>query len=153
MAVRVFVDGLANWQEEDTRQQRDEAIRQLLASVLGPRAVQAWASVTATLPPNMTLLEVRDYLWADTDEQGAEILAGVYERIGQQQPPGSLLPPRVRIMTMHNAKGLGAQVVFIPGLEEQILPGERRRRFPGLVLEAARAIIRFNLEGESRLHP
>jgi DNA helicase-2/ATP-dependent DNA helicase PcrA len=46
----------------------------------------------------------------------------------------------VRIMTMHGAKGLSAQVVFIPGLMEDILPGNLRRPYPGLVLEAARML-------------
>lgn len=138
--VRTFVAGLGGWVPEDTLQLRNQAIRQILAGVLGAPALQAWDTVTGTLPPDMTLIEVRDYLWADTDVQAAELLASVYDRIGEPQPPDSLLPRRVRMMTMHNAKGLGAQVVFVPGLEEQVLPGERRRRFPGLVLEAARLL-------------
>lgn len=44
------------------------------------------------------------------------------------------------MMTMHRAKGLSAQVVFIPGLEEEVLAGEFRRPYPGLVLEAARLL-------------
>jgi DNA helicase-2/ATP-dependent DNA helicase PcrA len=43
-------------------------------------------------------------------------------------------------MTMHGAKGLGAQVVFIPGLEDEILPGAKRSPHAGLVLEAARLL-------------
>lgn len=48
--------------------------------------------------------------------------------------------PKVRMMTMHGAKGLSASIVFIPGLEEEIFPGPRRRPYPGLVLEAARLL-------------
>ncbi|WP_150107216.1 hypothetical protein [Pedosphaera parvula] len=29
-------------------------------------------------------------------------------------------------MTMHGAKGLSCRVVFIPGLEEHMLPGSKR---------------------------
>ena len=43
-------------------------------------------------------------------------------------------------MSMHGAKGLSAKVVFIPGLEEAILPGSKRAQYPGLVLEAARLL-------------
>ena len=43
-------------------------------------------------------------------------------------------------MTMHGAKGLGATVVFVPGLEESVLPGNFRQPYPGLVLEAARLL-------------
>jgi DNA helicase-2/ATP-dependent DNA helicase PcrA len=55
-------------------------------------------------------------------------------------PAGGLLPDRVRVLTMHGAKGLSAKVVFVPGLEEQILPGPWRQPYPGLVLEAARLL-------------
>ena len=47
---------------------------------------------------------------------------------------------RVRMMTMHGAKGLSAQVVFIPGLEGEIFPGRHRKTRTGLVLEAARML-------------
>jgi DNA helicase-2/ATP-dependent DNA helicase PcrA len=43
-------------------------------------------------------------------------------------------------MTFHGAKGLSAKVVFIPGLEEDILPGPKRIPYNGLVLEAARML-------------
>ena len=43
-------------------------------------------------------------------------------------------------MTMHNAKGLNARVVFIPGLENKILPGEKREAYQGLIHEAARLL-------------
>lgn len=138
--VRNLIGGLTAWTPNDTLSQRDQGIRQALAAVLGGAAVQAWASVIGNLPQDMTLSETRDYLWADTDEQGAEILTGAYQRLGQQVPAGGLLPPRVRMMTMHGAKGLSAQVVFIPGLEEEILPGQWRRPYPGLILEAARLL-------------
>ncbi|MGH8101856.1 MAG: 3'-5' exonuclease [Chthoniobacterales bacterium] len=38
------------------------------------------------------------------------------------------------------AKGLNARFVFIPGLEEQVFPGPRRRPYPGLIEEAARLL-------------
>src|SRR5215471_5122420 len=47
---------------------------------------------------------------------------------------------KVRLMTMHGAKGLSARVVFIPGLEEEVFPGPRRRPYPGLIEEAARLL-------------
>jgi DNA helicase-2/ATP-dependent DNA helicase PcrA len=41
---------------------------------------------------------------------------------------------------MHGSKGLSAYVVFSPGLEAAILPGEKRRRYAGMVQEAARML-------------
>jgi DNA helicase-2/ATP-dependent DNA helicase PcrA len=138
--VRTLVSYLAGWGPNDTLQQRNATIRQLLSSILGNTAVHAWDSVISALPADTTLQEVRDYLWADTDQQGAEVLSGIYDRLALEAPQNGFLPPRVRMMTMHNAKGLSAQVVFIPALEEQVLPGNWRRPYPGLVLEAARLL-------------
>lgn len=45
------------------------------------------------------------------------------------------LPDKIRILTMHSAKGLEAKVVFLPALEDDLVPGqagnleERRRLF------------------------
>lgn len=68
------------------------------------------------------------------------VLQAVYTRLNQPMPAAAVLPPRVRIMSMHGAKGLSARVVFIPGLEDQIFPGPWRQPYPGLVLEAARLL-------------
>jgi superfamily I DNA/RNA helicase len=88
----------------------------------------------------MTLQEMRDYVWADTDEQQAAVLRRVYDRLGQEVPNEAVLPDRVRLMTMHGAKGLSASIVFVPALEDKILPGTKRVPYPGLVLEAARLL-------------
>ncbi len=88
----------------------------------------------------MTVEELREWLWADTDEQQTSVRQAVFARLNQPLPNGAALPPRLRIMSMHGAKGLSARVVFIPGLEEHIFPGPRRQPYPGLVLEAARLL-------------
>jgi superfamily I DNA/RNA helicase len=131
---------LTTWQQTDTLTQRDTDIQNFLLATLGPDAQQAWASATSPLPLNITLEELRDYLWADTDEQQGAILESVHQRLNLPLPPEGVLPQRIRVMTMHGAKGLSAQVVFIPGLEEQILPGQWRTPYPGLALEAARLL-------------
>jgi DNA helicase-2/ATP-dependent DNA helicase PcrA len=43
-------------------------------------------------------------------------------------------------MTLHSCKGLSAQAVFIPGLEEEIIPGPFRARFASQAEEAARLL-------------
>ena len=89
----------------------------------------------------MTLRELRDYVWADTEAQQDEVLRKAKERIGEADP--LLVPPRrgrVRLMTLHGSKGLTARYVFIPGLEEQLFPGGFRRNYPGLIEEAARLL-------------
>jgi DNA helicase II / ATP-dependent DNA helicase PcrA len=92
------------------------------------------------LPRGIILEELRNYVWADADEQQTKVLEEVYERLNLSLPAAGLLPQRIRIMTMHGAKGLSSDVVIIPGLEDEILPGPRRKPYPGLVLEAARLL-------------
>jgi DNA helicase-2/ATP-dependent DNA helicase PcrA len=94
----------------------------------------------AGLPDEMTVEEAHAYLTADKDDDRRRILSTLAMRLGQDPSDTSLVPDRVQVLTMHGAKGLSAQVVFIPGLEEAILPGEKRRPYPGLVLEGARML-------------
>jgi superfamily I DNA/RNA helicase len=68
-----------------------------------------------------------------TQRLAREVMKAVYERLGEPIPPGLDAAGRVRIMTLHSCKGLSARVVFIPGLEEEILPGPYRAQFPGQV--------------------
>lgn len=84
--------------------------------------------------------EVRDLLWADTAEQETDVVLAAYARTETEPPEVVLRPPSVRLMTMHVAKGLSAEVVFVPGLEEEIFPGEHRRPYAGQILEAARLL-------------
>jgi DNA helicase-2/ATP-dependent DNA helicase PcrA len=139
-AARELCAQIAQWTGEDQIGVRRQEIRGMLDNTIGPAAGQQWESFSATLPDQMTLQEIRDYVWADTDEQQASILHRVYTRLGQDVPEDAILPERVRLMTMHGAKGLSGSVVFIPGLEETILPGSKRAPYPGLVLEAARLL-------------
>jgi len=139
-AARAICAQIAQWTCDDQIGARRQEIRTIITDVIGPAAAQQFDNFAATLPDEMLLQELRDYLWADTDEQQATILKRVYTRLGQQVPAAAVLPERVRIMTMHGAKGLSGTIVFIPGLEGTILPGTKRVPYPGLVLEAARML-------------
>lgn len=131
---------ISAWMPDDELSLRSQDIHQLILNTFGQGEADHWDDEIAHLPPDMTLSEVRDYLWTDNDEQRALLLQAVYERLELEMPEAGFLPPQVRIMTMHGAKGLSARVVFIPCLEEELLPGSRRQPYPGLVLEAARLL-------------
>lgn len=138
--ARQVCNQIAGWLPTDTLAQHTLEIADFLTAAFSPAATQAWNQFTANLPQDMTLQEFRDWLWADTDDQQMLVLASVYTRLNQQIPQAAVLPPRVRVMSMHAAKGLSATVVFIPGLEDEIIPGPRRLPYPGLILEAARLL-------------
>jgi DNA helicase II / ATP-dependent DNA helicase PcrA len=139
-ATRTALGVTAQWLPLDTLGQRRADLETLVGGILGTAASAQWTASIAQLPDAMNLEELRDYLWADTDDQRAEVMIDMARRLGQAPTPEEAIPQRVRLMTMHGAKGLSARVVFIPGLEEQVLPGPWRAPYPGLVLEAARLL-------------
>jgi DNA helicase-2/ATP-dependent DNA helicase PcrA len=131
---------ISQWQKTDTLQQRLADITALVSSAFAPNDVGAWQAYAALLPAEIQLSELADYVAAESDEHQALVLASVYERLSQPVPETHAVPSRVRLLSMHGAKGLSARVVFIPGLEDQVLPGPWRVPYPGLVLEAARLL-------------
>jgi len=139
--ARAAVTAFQTWTPDDTLGSKRNNFTTILTTNLGAPAAATWAAESGGLPDGLTLREVRDYLWASSDEQRANILTAALDRLGTPPPAGTtLLPDQVRIMTMHGAKGLSGRVVFIPGLEESMLPGPKRAQYPGLVLEAARLL-------------
>ena len=138
--VAALLEALAAFLDTDTLSQVGAPFESVLVGYGGPTVSTTWVQLTASLLPEMTLRELRDYLWSDNDEQQARLLAAVYERLGQPRPEAAAIAPRVRVMCMHGAKGLSAGVVFIPGLEEELLPGQYAGSSSGGIYEAARLL-------------
>lgn len=138
--LRNICNELCNWQSSDIISDRSESIKHLIEENFDNVDVQDWSSYVKHLQNEMNLGELKAYLSADNSEQQETILEGVYHRLNLKIPDGGLLPQCVQLMTMHSAKGLNADVVFIPGLEEDILPGEKKAPYPGLVQEGARQV-------------
>jgi DNA helicase II / ATP-dependent DNA helicase PcrA len=137
--ARAVCEALAAFTGLDTLDQRGAQLRDLLIAARSAVEATAWDELIDPLPAGTTLEELQEYLWADNSEQQLTILLAIHKRLGL--PPPEVIPePGVRVMTMHGAKGLQAKIVFIPGLEEQVLPGPRRAQAPGLVLEGARLL-------------
>jgi DNA helicase II / ATP-dependent DNA helicase PcrA len=130
---------LATFHAEDDLGTRAAEIRRLLVDARSEEEARPWDGLVETLPDETTLSETRDYISADNAEQQESVLKAIFERL-EREVPDNLPEPRIRIMTMHGAKGLQADVVFIPALEEAIMPGPRRAVSPGLVLEGARLL-------------
>ncbi len=131
---------VGTWSSQDTVDQRGGEIAAIIERTINTGASDAWVEYMAGLMPDMNLSELRDYLWADTDEQRATVGATLNARLGKPDDPRAQLPPKIRVMTMHGAKGLSAKVVFIPGLEQGILPNQHQIPYPAQLLEAARLL-------------
>lgn len=139
--AQVVCGTLAAFSPDDTLGATGTTLRHLLVQARNEEEAVGWDQLVEELPDGMTLAELRDFISADNVDQQLGIRRSVRDRLGlAEEPPIEEPTPRVRVMTMHGAKGLQADVVFIPGLEDAILPGPRRTPVPGLVLEGARLL-------------
>ena len=138
--ARLVCGQISSWSSQDTIAQRTAELMILIEDAFDTPAAASFRDYTQALPQAMNLEELKDWFMTDNDEQQAEILTAVYLRLGLQPPSAGLMPARIRLMSMHGAKGLSAQIVFIPGFEEQLIPGPKRSPYPAQVLEAARLL-------------
>lgn len=138
--ARDICHAMQEWNEDDTITDRLDAIAALVEEHFDLEAVEEWRALVEPLPDLMSLGELRDFMSTDNSEQQETILQEVYQRLEIPVPEDGVLPQQVRIMTMHGAKGLNADVVIIPGLEDDILPGAKRSRYTGLIQESARQL-------------
>jgi DNA helicase-2/ATP-dependent DNA helicase PcrA len=137
--ARTTCEEILAWLPSDTLGERHEEIGQVVERTRDATARKAWVGFAGGLPQDMNLEELRDYLWADSDQQRGTVISALSERLGVPAPT-ELFPPKIRVMTMHGAKGLSARVVFIPGLEHGILPNDHQLPYPSQLLEAARLL-------------
>jgi DNA helicase II / ATP-dependent DNA helicase PcrA len=131
---------ISAWTAQETLAQRTNEIALLVEAAFNTTVAGNFLSYVQTLPTAMTLEELKGWFFSEDADQQMLYLTSVYQRLGTSIPTAALLQPKVRLMSMHGAKGLSARVVFIPGLEDDILPGPWRSPYPSLVLEAARLL-------------
>jgi DNA helicase-2/ATP-dependent DNA helicase PcrA len=137
--VRAVIAGLHGWTMADPLSARRSSLGDLIEGVLGQAERAVWDEFLAPLPAGAMLSEVLSFLFAETAEEVNRVHAAIAERL-LLPPPEEVETGRVSIRTMHGAKGLSAKVVFIPGLEDEILPGPHRAAAHGLVQEGARLL-------------
>jgi superfamily I DNA/RNA helicase len=142
--VRGLRQAVAGWTLQDTVADRTAEIAQLVSGAIFTGSHQAdaysdeWRALADTLPEEMTLEELLMFLSADDEADQRRVLDAVNERIGPaQEEPGEPAQNRIRILTMHGAKGLSGRVVFIPSVEQGIMPNFKAIRAAGLLIEQA----------------
>jgi len=138
--VKSLLESMAAWGPEDSLGTRRAAIRAKVAAVCPEESLADTDELLGRLPEEAKLRECRDLIWAASEEQRLAIAEAVHTRLGNPLPEVPDATNRVRVLTMHGAKGLSARVVLIPALEAEVIPGDFRRPYPGLVLEAARLL-------------
>lgn len=131
---------ISTWNLSDTLLQRDHDINHMLIQYMTQQALTEWESWTDQLPKGITLNDILLIFESRSEDDFRTVLTDIYRRLDVKVPPSLITKNRVRIMTFHSAKGLSAKIVFIPGLEEELLPGKRRSPYPAQVEEAARLL-------------
>ena len=90
------------------------------------------------MPRHCTGVAGNGWRTAASDRDREAVMAIVNERLGAAGQSSHPEGKRVRILTMHGAKGLSGKIVFIPSLEQGILPSSRALQAAGLVIEQRR---------------
>jgi DNA helicase II / ATP-dependent DNA helicase PcrA len=142
--VRSIVQQIAGWTLQDSIGARTGDIAQLLSMFVFAGSsqiaeyLQEWNAFAASLPQGMTLEELLLFLAADDETGQRQILDAVRERLGESNEGAGVGQKRLRILTMHGAKGLSGKVVFIPSAEQGIMPSFRAIHAVGLLNEQRR---------------
>jgi len=143
--VMAIVQAAGTWTMTDTLASRTADIATVLSSHVynsGRNAatnVSMWNTLSGALPEQMALEELIQFLAADSESDQQAILDLVNQRIGAgQAQTGAPVQKRIRILTMHGAKGLSGKVVFIPSAEQGIMPYFKALQATGLLIEQRR---------------
>ena len=142
-----IVQSIKTWCANDTLATRKEEINNLISSlIILPKQNNAnemliWNSIADSLPSNLTLEELQEYLSTDSEAEQQGIINLASERINNEHKQPSILSQnRVKILTMHGAKGLSGKIVFIPGAENGLIPSSKAVQATGLLIEQRRLL-------------
>ena len=145
--VAKTISSVKDWSVDDTLSSRASSIESIGSNALGKdsqtgkAALEVWKDLVKSLPADMTLDELYAYLDSDTEAGRYQVLDSVTRRLGMTSgPQGNDGRNAVRVLTMHGSKGLEGQVVFIPGMEQGIIPSPQTLGAPGLINEERRLL-------------
>lgn len=142
--VKHLLTAVADWTLDNTLADRATLLAELIAEYLLEDAGNidtvclSWTELVALLPAEMTLGEVLELLAATSESDQEAVLKRVHERLQIEQDVAEAAEGKIRILTMHGAKGLSGKVVFIPSAEQGVMPRFRAIQAAGLLIEARR---------------
>lgn len=134
------IECITGWTKDDTLLSRKVDIESLICSNFKSEKLSEWKTYIDSLPDEMTLSEMLEYIETDSQAKKIEIVASITNRTSIDNPERTLAQPqgKVRVLTFHSSKGLSSKIVFLPGLEEKVFPTVRSQAAVGLLLENAR---------------
>ena len=143
--VRQVCNAVNGWSLQDAIAERATEIDAILAQTIFSGSqkmdelLEEWRGFVDSLPQGMTLGETLGFLGANDEAEQRSILDGTAVR-SREVEPDRAPPKRVRILTMHGAKGLSGKIVFIPSLEQGVLPSFKAINATGLLNEQRRLL-------------
>jgi DNA helicase-2/ATP-dependent DNA helicase PcrA len=143
--AREVCNAVNSWSLEDAVSERATEIDAILersifsGSQKRQELLEEWHGFVDSLPEGMMLGETLDYLGASDEVEQRSILDAIAAR-SREEEPDRAPPKRVRILTMHGAKGLSGKIVFIPSLEQGVLPSFKAINATGLLNEQRRLL-------------
>ena len=138
--AREICDELRDWKSDDTVQSRLSQITAIVQSAQTGAAADQWSAYASLLPSGFILSELLEYMTANTDEDRIRVITRMCKRTNSTIPKSGTPTGKIRVMTMHGAKGLAASVVFIPGMEEGVIPNTRALSSQASIMEFARLL-------------
>jgi superfamily I DNA/RNA helicase len=142
--IRNIIQHVAGWTLQDSIGARSGDIAHILANLVFTGSSQVgnhvaeWNAFAASLPQGMVLEELLEFLAARDEAEERQILDAVNARLEGGDAGAGAAPNRIRILTMHGAKGLSGKIVFIPAAEQGIMPSFRAIQAVGLLNEQRR---------------
>jgi DNA helicase-2/ATP-dependent DNA helicase PcrA len=143
--ISAIIQAVSTWNMADTIEIHKMSIENILSTQVftsgknAPNNIAIWHALAEALPQEMTLEELIHLLAADTESEQQAILDSVAIRIGVSQNQTSVpSQKKIRILTMHGAKGLSGKIVFIPSVEQGIMPNSAALQATGLLIEQRR---------------
>ena len=130
-----------NWQNTDTIETRKDNLIKLINPSRDEK--KYLCEFLKDIPEQATLQELKDYMRADNFQNREEMLKFINKRLevsSREIRKKEKSEEAVKIMTLHGCKGLASNVVFIPGLEDGVLPDDGQKANDKLQKEGARML-------------
>lgn len=116
------------------------AMEEVVRRELGGGVPDALRVASKGLPTTATVGEFLALHALTTIDEVDEFLSELFAKHEEERPAVDYNPCSVRLLTLHGSKGLTFDAVFIPGVEEGVLPSANASLVPQLVEEAARLL-------------
>lgn len=141
--IRELTNTIQYWSMNDTLETRLPEIIDLgrffwIDDSKRAKAITEFTEQIKDLPSETTLGELKYFLSSSTEFARKNLQIQIKNRLKQEDI--NPLERGIRVMTMHSAKGLEADVIFIPGLEKGIMPSDKQLGHPQLTEESARQL-------------